>query len=244
MSEYDLKESEKSIGQLYPILEAKDGEIIDGLHRDEADKAWKRVTLEHIDTEEKKLIARLVANFHRRIVPYQEKKEWINGLARIYQTKSKEQFDVPQRIADVSGLAVQTVRRYLNNEFKRPYPKEREDPPRIPAANRIEHVLGKDYVERHREEVIEEEKPKIEREIKKTLLRNPTFQKQVIDELRKPKIIKPTEACPSGVCELPSTIESGEPLDIRKEAVDQFFQDNPKCLCQTCPHYQKCGVIY
>jgi len=52
LSEYDLKKSEKGIGQLYPILEAKDGEVIDGFHREEADKKWKRVRLEHIDTEE------------------------------------------------------------------------------------------------------------------------------------------------------------------------------------------------
>jgi len=84
-AEYNLKKSEKGIGQLYPILEAKDGETIDGFHREKADKNWKRMKLEHIDTEEKKLVARLAANFHRRIVPYMEKKSWVNDLAKIYQ---------------------------------------------------------------------------------------------------------------------------------------------------------------
>ena len=86
-SEYNLEQSEKGIGQLYPILEAKDGEIIDGFHREATDKNWKRVVLEHIDTEEKKLIARLVANYHRRDIPDEEIAEFINRLAEIYRKR-------------------------------------------------------------------------------------------------------------------------------------------------------------
>ncbi len=33
---YSLKGSTKLVGQLYPVLMAKDGEILDGIHRSEA----------------------------------------------------------------------------------------------------------------------------------------------------------------------------------------------------------------
>jgi hypothetical protein len=66
VSEYDLKESESTVGQLYPVLLSKDGKVIDGFHRLEADKNWKKMKINEIDTEEKLLLARLVANFHRR----------------------------------------------------------------------------------------------------------------------------------------------------------------------------------
>jgi len=173
--EYDLKKSAKGIGQLYPILEAKDGEIIDGFHRDEADKNWKRLRLEHVDTEEKLLIARLVANFHRRIVPYQEKKEWINGLAGIYQkqglTSIGNRNEIKLKIAEVTGLNPDTVLLLLDAKFKQrvPYPVE-ERKPTIPASERIEHDLGKDYVERHREEV------------KQELLENEDFQREATEK--------------------------------------------------------------
>lgn len=72
---YDLKKSTTVIGQLYPVLVAKDGDVLDGVHRSQANRNWKRLTLQHIDTEEKKLIARLVANFHRRQVSKLEKEE-------------------------------------------------------------------------------------------------------------------------------------------------------------------------
>ena len=65
-SRYSLKGSTSLVGQLYPILRAKDGEILDGIHRSEADRSWRSEVLENIDSEEKKLVARLIANFHRR----------------------------------------------------------------------------------------------------------------------------------------------------------------------------------
>jgi len=71
--EYDLKKSTEFIGPLYPILEAKDGDVLDGVHRFKADHDWPRLKLDHIDSEEKKIAARLVANFHRRQVSGPEK---------------------------------------------------------------------------------------------------------------------------------------------------------------------------
>jgi len=244
VSEYDLKKSEKGIGQLYPILEAKDGEVIDGFHREEADKNWKRLRLEHIDTEEKKLVARLVANFHRRQITREEKEKWINGLAEIYKKQGLEASSkLQEKIAEVTGLSTRTIREYLGSEFKDREIKDRELSPRVPASQRIERQLGVDVVERHREEVLAQEKPKIEQQVKTKLLKSPEFQREIIKEISKPRIITPSEPCPSGVCELPSRIDAGEPIDVRAESLAKFWQTNPECLCKKCEHYGKCGVF-
>ena len=76
MSEYDLKKSTK-IGQLYPVLVDAKGNIIDGLHRQEADPSWRTEKIPEIDTEEKLLIARCIANWHRRPISREEKEQWI-----------------------------------------------------------------------------------------------------------------------------------------------------------------------
>ena len=202
--EYDLSKSEKGIGQLYPILEAKDGEIIDGFHREKADKNWKRVRLEHIDTEEKKLLARLIANFHRRQICWKEKEEWINSLAEIYKKqglKIEPINEIEAKISNLTGLGGRTIRLYLHEEFKRISEASITHPARVPATQVIEthfenirEGYGKQLVERHREEVLAEEKPKIEREVKQKLLRSPEFQHEVLKEISKSKISK--EVCP------------------------------------------------
>ena len=156
--EYDLKKSKETIGQLYPILEAKDGEIIDGFHRQEADKNWKRVKLEHIDTEEKKLLARLIANFHRRPITREEKAEWINGLAEIYKKQGLiEGTSIIQKIVQVTGLSDRTIGEYLDDKYKLKVFQEGKHfehvQTRVPASQRIEKSLGSEVVERHREEV-------------------------------------------------------------------------------------------
>lgn len=191
MSEYDLKKSEK-IGQLYPVLVDAEGNVIDGFHRIEADPNWRREKLPEIDTEEKLLVARCVANWHRRQISREEKEEWINDLARIYKKQGLSVSslrggvyinEIKEKIANVTGLDPDTVLKYLSDDFKRERkggtPKGYEY---LPASERIEHELGKDYVERHREEVLVEEKPKIEREIREELSRDVDFIREAIEK--------------------------------------------------------------
>lgn len=249
MSEYDLKKSEKGIGQLYPILVAKDGEVIDGVHREEADKTWKRVRLEHIDTEEKKLVARLVANYHRRQITSLEKSNWINKLARIYEEQgykieasSKGRFpknEIIEKIEQETGLSKNIVRQYLLESYKQHYPVNIKGVPRVPATQRIYTEVKSQYGEDKAKELVERH----EREFKAKLLKSPTFQRQVIREIQKPRIVKASKPCPSGVCELPSKIDAGKPVDIIAERLTQFWKENPECLCKQCEHYDKCGVI-
>lgn len=259
--QYDLRKSEKGIGQLYPILEDKDGDVIDGFHREEADKNWKRMRLEHIDTEEKKLVARLVANFHRRQVTREEKQEWINGLAEIYKKQGLKVRrgiktekggyrlnEITQKIVEVTGLEITTVRDYISPAYKQTESAHKMQETRVPASQVIEKAFrqrdyGKRLVERHREEVLAEEKPKIEREVKAKLVRDREFQREVLEEISKPQTVKPSDPCPSGVCELPPIMDGGEPLDVVGERLELFWKNNPECKCKDCKHYGECGVI-
>ncbi|HUW44797.1 MAG TPA: hypothetical protein VMW50_03285 [Dehalococcoidia bacterium] len=164
MSEYNRKESTKIVGELYPVLVAKDGQVIDGFHRLEDNPDWKTETLEHIDSEEKLLLARAISNWHRREIPRTEKEKWINGLAKIYQKqglKIKGSFpfknEIVEKLVEVTALTQQTVNKYLVYEFKQPEKESlaQKKKPTIPASQRIETALGSDYVERHETEVLE-----------------------------------------------------------------------------------------
>lgn len=162
MIEYDLKKSAK-IGQLYPILIDADENIIDGYHRQKADPSWRTEKIPEIDTEEKLLIARCVANWHRRPISREEKEKWINGLAKLYQEQGYKlprggttANEIADKIAEETGLSKYTVYNYLSPEFKPRGKKVPKSEPKIPASQRIGTELGKGYVERHREEVREE----------------------------------------------------------------------------------------
>ena len=149
---------------MYPILKSKDGQIIDGFHREVADPNWKTLVLPEIDNEEKLLLARLIANFHRRQITREEKEEWINGLARIYRgqglkvamTRNLGGFEnqIKNRIAEVTGLSSHTVSIYLSEDYK-------QEPttilhPSLPAVEKVEKVLGKKGAEAYKKQVLAE----------------------------------------------------------------------------------------
>ena len=211
-AEYDPKKSEDEVGQLYPILLAKDGKVIDGIHRLRKDGAWRTEILDYIDSEEKFLLARCVANWHRRAVPRSEKEEWINELARVYREqglkiRGERTFldgasttnEIIVKLAETTGLGRQTVLKYLSNEYKQTEHARVKRKPRIPASQRIEKRLGQEVVERHREEVreelLEEVKEESKAEAKKELRQDADFLieaaqtvEQVLPTL-KPKVI-------------------------------------------------------
>jgi len=166
MSEYDLKKSEK-IGQLYPVLLDAKGNVIDGLHRLEADPNWRTEELSKINTEEKLLIARCVANWHRRQISREEKEKWINDLAQLYEkqgyrvsgrregSSGAPPNEIVDKIHNETGISKYTIRDYLSKEFIRMEYKGGSEP-RVPASQRIETELGSEYVKRHREEIRKE----------------------------------------------------------------------------------------
>jgi len=78
---YDMKASLKEVGVLYPALADAKGRIIDGIHRLGADPRWPVYKLPDINTDTKYLLARIIANTHRRTVSAEEKKKWLDELA-------------------------------------------------------------------------------------------------------------------------------------------------------------------
>ncbi len=113
-----LKVSGERAGRLYPVLVDKYGNVIDGLHRLTADKKWPKVTVEGVETEEQRLIARLVSNVCRRNVPAKEKTEMLGRLGEIYLNEGVEQGKIAYKIAEKTGMSYTWVMKYLPEKFK------------------------------------------------------------------------------------------------------------------------------
>ncbi|PYJ75607.1 MAG: hypothetical protein DME69_14685 [Verrucomicrobia bacterium] len=109
---------DKEIGQLVPVLLDARGRTIDGSHRKQRDKGWRTERLKHIDTEEKFLRARLLANDNRRVMEAEEIGEILNGLAEIYRKQGGKPGEIAQLVADKTGYDRSTVDGYLRVEFK------------------------------------------------------------------------------------------------------------------------------
>jgi len=114
----DLEATSRSVGRLYPVLLDSRGNVIDGMHRLKADKNWPKIRLENIETEEQRLIARLIANVCRRHVPAKEKTQILARLAEIYQKEGIEPGKIAYKIAEKTGMSYQWVMKYLPDKFK------------------------------------------------------------------------------------------------------------------------------
>lgn len=118
--EYDLRKSAEKVGELYPVIMSKTGEVIDGFHRINAKAEWRREVREDIDSPEKVLKARLIANKFRRQVTAEEVRGWINDLAEIALT---EHGVVPGEIsgwvAEETGYSRDQVTNYLIDKYKK-----------------------------------------------------------------------------------------------------------------------------
>ena len=109
---------DKEIGQLVPVLLDARGRTIDGSHRKQRDKGWRTERLKHIDTEEKFLRARLLANDNRRVMEAEEIGDILNKLAEIYRKEGAKPGQISQLVADKTGYDRTTVDGYLRVEFK------------------------------------------------------------------------------------------------------------------------------
>lgn len=246
---YDLRGSTALVGQLYPVLRAKDGSILDGIHRNEVDGSWRSEVLEKIDSEEKKLAARLIANFHRRRISREEKATWINGLATLYQSqgfkvfkdgdKSQGSNEIAERIAEVTGIHRRTVNTYLKDDYKQSN-KVREDHENAERSKASEilfnalagrsHAWAKRVLERYQEE----------------LLQSPIFRARVLAML--PKCDRSAQRS-RGIRglrryrkhEKTSGENPGNSFTIDMDAYyKMFIEECPQCICATCPHADTC----
>ena len=120
-----LKVSSKRAGRLYPVLLDRHGNVIDGMHRLTADKKWPKITIENIETEEQRLIARIISNVFRRHIPAKEKREMLGRLGEIYQKEGVEQGKIAYKIAEKTGMSYRWVMKYLPSSFKDEVQSER-----------------------------------------------------------------------------------------------------------------------
>jgi hypothetical protein len=113
-----LKASSERVGRLYPILLDRHGNVIDGRHRLAADENWPKMRLEHVETEEDMLVARLISNVCRRHMPAEEKTEMLGKLGETYLSEGVKPGKIAHKIAEETGMSYRWVMNYLPDKFK------------------------------------------------------------------------------------------------------------------------------
>jgi hypothetical protein len=114
----ELRASSKRVGKLYPILLDRHGNIMDGLHRFEADENWPKIVLENIGTVKEKLMARLISNVCRRHVSAEEKSALLERLGEVYFNEGVEPGKIAYEIAGETGMSYRWVMNYLPDKYK------------------------------------------------------------------------------------------------------------------------------
>jgi len=114
----DLKASSERVGRLYPVLLDRHGNVIDGRHRLAADENWPKLKLENVETEEQRLLARLISNVCRRHVSAEEKTEVLGRLGETYLKEGVETGKIAYKIAERTGMSYRWVAKYLPDKFK------------------------------------------------------------------------------------------------------------------------------
>lgn len=112
-SEFNIPESERKIGQLYPILVDERGNIIDGLHRYDHSPKWDRKVVPWVKTRKDFLIARIHANLHRRSVPKKERVKQFRELADILFAEGVQKAKLASTIAELTRFNDDYVRQLL-----------------------------------------------------------------------------------------------------------------------------------
>ena len=114
----DLSKSVEKVGQLYPILVDFHGNIIDGAHRYQVDKNWKKIRLEEIKDKKQAVIVKIVSNVCRRNVSSREKRKILSELGEIYLKEGVKAGDISKRIVEDTGMSYSWVVKYLPKKFK------------------------------------------------------------------------------------------------------------------------------
>lgn len=125
MGKEELKTSSEKIGQLYPVLFDCYGKIVDGEHRLEVNKEWRRIILGHIKTERDRLVARIISNNVRRVVPQREKRLLLKRLGEILLEEGMQPGGIAYKIAEETGMSYRWVMKYLPADFKDELQSER-----------------------------------------------------------------------------------------------------------------------
>ena len=131
-----LKRTRERIGELYPMLEAADGELLDGKHRVEAD--WGSIKkLPNVRTKLDKLVVRHISHRRRR-VPASETRKIMDGIAEeliaLGIAKPDPDPHMPKHlrdrpvviplVAELLGEKEYYVARHISDKYKRGSPQQ------------------------------------------------------------------------------------------------------------------------
>lgn len=157
--QYDLKESEKTIGQMLPIIKDAHGKVVDGKHRKETDPDWREEIREEIKTEEDYWKARAHLNFSRRNAhdARQEKLDIVNNLAEYYVKQGLNVLG-PERL-DGKGAKINEVLAAVIKALKGAIPeswiRQNIDAKYLQKQNRNPLQETSDVAERHEQEGVQ-----------------------------------------------------------------------------------------
>lgn len=237
--EYSLRNSTKKVGELYPVIVAKNGDVVDGFHRRNAKANWRTEVREDLDTPEKVVMARLIANKFRRQVTADEVGGWVNDLAEIAVTiYGLKPGEISRWIADETGYSRDQVTNYLDDKYKRrdlatAKPGGRDDRGLDPIISEAEEALG----------------PERYQELRKALVRDPVVQREALKEMQRPPItLEPgrDKEIKEAAKQLAGGIREGLrdlDRDIRKSEPTQKMRNNLSNL-QALLSKQEAGHIY
>lgn len=108
----DLRFSGERVGRLYPVLLDRYGNVVDGLHRLEADPNRPKIRLDHIESDE------LIANVCRR-VSAEERKTKCCEFGELYvKAGVKPGAELARKISEVTGMSFRWVMMYLPDRLK------------------------------------------------------------------------------------------------------------------------------
>ena len=129
----EIEETKRSLGEIYPVIKAKDGTVLDGRHRLLAGWTSEKIMPE-VTTDLQKLVVRYVAN-RRRKISNEEKTEIFDGIAEILikenvvevdmntsvQPHLKNRPDVIPQVAKLLGSDRTTINKHISDKYKRGY---------------------------------------------------------------------------------------------------------------------------
>lgn len=114
----DLRHTASVVGMLYPVLVDKHGKIIDGKRRLKADPNWFKVEIPSVESEEDRLLARLISNVCRRNVSSNEKTVILRKLGRLYLEWGVPHSKLVKEITQKTGMSYRWVMKYAPDELK------------------------------------------------------------------------------------------------------------------------------
>jgi len=160
----EIEETKKSLGEIYPVIKARDGTILDGRHRLLVGWTSEKIMPE-VTTDLQKLVVRYVAN-RRRKISNEEKTEIFDGIAEILikenivevdnnapiQPHLRSRPDVITHISKLLGSDRTTINKHISGKYKRGYAiykttseqrkKDKIRRGKFSARGEILHIIG------------------------------------------------------------------------------------------------------